>query len=175
MDRSEKAWSGSAERLDVSSRIEFLGWLPQRQAIEEMSKASVVVMPTRHNEGFGLALVEAILSGTTIVASRIPIFEEIAGSKSERIHFFEDGVVESLATTLNNLLSVADDNYRRSHHDTNSWQQLFSTEQMSESNLNVYSQMLHNSKHCPADFDVEFADGHRLSGECMKQRSLTVR
>jgi glycosyltransferase involved in cell wall biosynthesis len=59
-----------ANRLGLQDRVAFLGWCEQKEVQEMLQKASVFAMPSR-NEGFGLALVEAMAAGLPVVASRV--------------------------------------------------------------------------------------------------------
>ena len=58
-----------AQRLGVSDRVRFAGWLaPERLALE-LAEASVVAIPPRWPEPFGLVGIEAHAAGRPVVAS----------------------------------------------------------------------------------------------------------
>lgn len=98
------ALAALAEQLGVASRVEFQGWLPYEQAIRQMANARVVAMPSRPvQEGFGLALAEAICCGRSVVASDIPVFREVAGRASD-VTLFRDGDLDSLTACLDAAL-----------------------------------------------------------------------
>ena len=64
-----------AERLGVAARVRFLG---QRDDVAMLMQAiDVVVHPSVDPEPFGLTLVEAMLAGTPVIASRAGAAEEI--------------------------------------------------------------------------------------------------
>jgi colanic acid/amylovoran biosynthesis glycosyltransferase len=65
-----------AEELGVSDRVEFLGPQPKERVAEELSQASALVLPSivgadGAHEGSPNVLMEAVLVGTPIIASRI--------------------------------------------------------------------------------------------------------
>ncbi|QDV65941.1 glycosyltransferase [Crateriforma conspicua] len=95
-----------AKKLSVAEHLHLPGWVDHDEAIRRMVAADVIVMPSHSiQEGFGLALAEAMLCVTPIVASRIPVFEEVAGGPSDVLRFFGQGDSGSLAETLLPLLS----------------------------------------------------------------------
>lgn len=62
----EEALKALAEELGLSSRVRFLGWRDDVEAL--MSAADVVAMPSR-SEGLGTVILEAWASGTPLVAA----------------------------------------------------------------------------------------------------------
>jgi D-inositol-3-phosphate glycosyltransferase len=59
-----------AARLGVRDRCRFVGSLAQDRLPAYYSAADIVVVPSRY-ESFGLVAVEAMASGTPVVASRV--------------------------------------------------------------------------------------------------------
>ena len=73
----------------------------QRSYAETMSliaAADVLAMPSR-NEGFGLALLEAMALSTPVVASDIAVFRELGGEPSV-VRLFEPGNATALANAV---------------------------------------------------------------------------
>lgn len=58
-----------ARRLGVQARIRFEGWLPAEALAQELADASIVVMPSRWPEPFGLVGIEALSAGRPVIAS----------------------------------------------------------------------------------------------------------
>jgi glycosyltransferase involved in cell wall biosynthesis len=60
---------GLARRLGVHERVRFTGWLDPESLARELGEASVVAMPSRWPEPFGLVGIEALSCGRPVVAS----------------------------------------------------------------------------------------------------------
>ena len=65
-----------AKKLDVANRIEFLGL---RDDIPKLLQTADVVVQSSHVDGFCLAAVEGMASGTPVIASNIPGLGDIVG------------------------------------------------------------------------------------------------
>lgn len=57
-----------SEALGVSDAVEFLGWLPNEKAAQEMAKSTFFVMPSKH-EGYGIVYLEAMAAGCVTVGT----------------------------------------------------------------------------------------------------------
>lgn len=87
--------------LGLHEHVRFAGWLSREDTLREMATAQAVVIPSDGTqEGFGLVLVEAIVCGTPVVASDIPVFREVAGAADDAILWFLPGSVKALAAAL---------------------------------------------------------------------------
>ena len=132
-----------AEQYEVASRVDFAGWLPYDRVLRLMANAGVVVMPSRPvQEGFGLALVEAICCGSRVVASDIPVFAEVAGKDSTSISFFRDGDISDLTHQLRDTLRAT---ARPSAVDPafiDTISERFSAERMTSEYLQAYAELL---------------------------------
>lgn len=94
-----------AQSLGVAKHLELPGWVDHEEAIRQMVAANGVIMPSHSvQEGFGLALAEAMLCETPIVASRIPVFEEVAGREADVLRFFTEGEAQSLGNQVQAIL-----------------------------------------------------------------------
>ena len=63
------AMRGLAARLGVQARIDFRGWLAAEELAQELADASIVVVPSRWPEPFGLVGIEAMAAGRPVIAS----------------------------------------------------------------------------------------------------------
>lgn len=66
------------EAAGLSEVTRFLGMVDEADKSSLYRMAEVFVFPTRY-EGFGLPVLEAMSSGTPVVANQIPVIEEVAG------------------------------------------------------------------------------------------------
>lgn len=65
-----------AEGLGISGHVAFLGFQPQEEVRRWMQKAKLLVLPSLE-EGLGVVLLEALASGTPIVASNVNGIPEV--------------------------------------------------------------------------------------------------
>ncbi|MBP1152819.1 glycosyltransferase family 4 protein [Methylocaldum sp. RMAD-M] len=100
----DKSWLRRLVRnLRLLDHVRFAGWLSREDTLREMATAQAVVVPSTQ-EGFGLVLVEAMLCGTPVVASDIPVFREVADGGSGAVSWFPPGNAEALARELISVL-----------------------------------------------------------------------
>lgn len=70
--------------LGLKERVEFLGRLPENDLIGEYERADALVLPSvNSHEAFGLVLIEAMASGTPVVASDLPGVRKVFTSGQE--------------------------------------------------------------------------------------------
>jgi glycosyltransferase involved in cell wall biosynthesis len=67
--RDRESMRKLAARLGVSERVRFAGWLAPEGLAHEIAEASVVAIPSRWPEPFGLVGIEAHAAGRPVVAS----------------------------------------------------------------------------------------------------------
>jgi glycosyltransferase involved in cell wall biosynthesis len=68
----------TASKLGLNGRVEFAGHVDKEELAELYRSAACLVFPSRY-EGFGLPVVEAMASGTPVVATAAGSIPEIAG------------------------------------------------------------------------------------------------
>jgi len=68
----------TAERAGLAARVEFRGHVPQQELAALYRGAACLVFPSRY-EGFGLPALEAMASGTPVVATRAGAIPEVTG------------------------------------------------------------------------------------------------
>ena len=88
-------------RLRLSSRVEFTGYVRKTELAALYRGASALVLPSLY-EGFGLPLLEAMASGTPVVASTAGALPEVAGDAAVLV---EPGDAEGLAAGVERALA----------------------------------------------------------------------
>jgi glycosyltransferase involved in cell wall biosynthesis len=71
-----------AQELGVARRLRFVGRVSEEQKLALMCAASCIAIPSRY-EGFGLPLLEAMQAGVPLVASNIPVIDEIVSDGAD--------------------------------------------------------------------------------------------
>ncbi len=98
------ALEGLAARLQVAERVDFLGQLPPREALERVRQCTLFVMPSTE-EAFGVAYVEAMAGGVPAIGCRgEPGPEEIAAA-GDGFLLVPPGDIERLTQRIDELLS----------------------------------------------------------------------
>lgn len=92
-----------SEKLHLDNRILFLPFLPNPYTYLKYADMYAI---TSRSEGFGLALVEGVLSKVPVLASSIEVFKELFSEKE--ISFFELDNVGSLNHAFEKILSKRD-------------------------------------------------------------------
>ncbi|NEU58242.1 glycosyltransferase family 4 protein [Halorussus sp. MSC15.2] len=87
----------TAADLGVADRVTFLGYVPDEDLPGAYATADCFVLPTRRLEGFGLATLEALASGTPVVATPVGGTTEILSGLREDPRVPTEMVVESVA------------------------------------------------------------------------------
>lgn len=87
--------------IEMQSRVIFAGYLPDEIMIPLFKNALFLVFPSLI-EGFGLPVIEAMALGCPILASNIPVIEEIGGDAYEKV---DPCSVDDIAEGMRRLLS----------------------------------------------------------------------
>jgi glycosyltransferase involved in cell wall biosynthesis len=90
-----------AKRVGVADHIEFLEYLPPDQMRHLYSNAALFVLPSLV-EGFGIPVLEAMASGTPVVASRSASLLEVGGAAAR---YFDPHSIEDIAKTMRDVLA----------------------------------------------------------------------
>jgi alpha-1,3-rhamnosyl/mannosyltransferase len=65
-------------RLGLDERAELRGYVTDDDLLDLYAHASALIFPS-HYEGFGLPPLQALAAGVPVIASRIPVLEEVLG------------------------------------------------------------------------------------------------
>jgi len=89
-----EALSRTADRLGIADRVHLLGW--REDALDIVASLDLFVMPSLR-EGFGQALLEAMLLGVPAIASDLAALREVAG---EAVAYVPPGDASALAEKI---------------------------------------------------------------------------
>ncbi len=87
------------KQLDLAPHIEFVTGVPDERIVELYAESQVAVVPSLY-EGFSLPAVEAMASGTALVATTGGALKEVTGMHGETVLQCEPGDVDDLAAKL---------------------------------------------------------------------------
>jgi glycosyltransferase involved in cell wall biosynthesis len=105
-DGDAAPYRAEVERLGLSARVSFPGWLGEAETHERLARAALLVLPSEA-EGLPMAVVEAFAWG-------VPVISTPVGSTPDILHDGVEGLmipvggVEALAAALERLLGNAD-------------------------------------------------------------------
>lgn len=91
------------QRVAGDTRIEWLGRLTDAEKIERLRAADVFCAPSLGGESFGVVLLEAMAAGTTVVASNLPGYANVARSERDAV-LVPPGDPIALASALRRVL-----------------------------------------------------------------------
>jgi glycogen(starch) synthase len=74
---ARKQLEDQAQRLGIRERVTFSGWVKHEDIPVFMNEATVVVMPSRWEEAFGLVALEAALMERPVIATRVGGLPEV--------------------------------------------------------------------------------------------------
>ena len=90
-------------RFNLDQKIEFKGMLPYDKVFQSLFSWEVFVLASEY-EGFGLVVVEAMATGTPVVASRVDAIPEIIDDQKSGL-LFKSGDHEDLANKIIQLIN----------------------------------------------------------------------
>jgi phosphatidylinositol alpha-mannosyltransferase len=131
-------------RTASDPRVEWLGRISEEEKARRLRGADVLCAPSLHGESFGLVLLEGMAASTTIVASDLPGYRNVARHGQEAL-LVPPGDAEALAAAISRVLEepetarslVAAGDARAAE---------FSMERLAECYLQLYDQACRNRR-----------------------------
>jgi glycosyltransferase involved in cell wall biosynthesis len=122
---SLEQFQAQAQQLGIANQVEFLGLVKNKEIVNLMRSADLVLIPSRHEypEGFPMTIYEALCSRTPIVASDHPMFRERLQHQSNAM-VFQAGNSAAIANCVEEILKSPQLYYSLSQASKETWQQL---------------------------------------------------
>lgn len=100
-----------ADDLGIASRVDILGRVSDAALCDWYRAADLFVLPTVAYEGFGMATVEALASGTPVVGTAVGATPELLGPLDARL-LASAATPEALATAISGALELVGPDFR---------------------------------------------------------------
>ena len=133
--------------LGVSDIVTVSSGLADMQVAALLASAEVACIPSLY-EGFSLPAVEAMASGTPIVASRAGALPEVLGAAGECAELVTPGDVDELTRALGGLLDSPDRRRRLGEAGRRRAVEVFSWESVAAQTVAVYQQAIDRRRSC---------------------------
>ena len=123
--------------LGISDIVNICGGLSDTELADLFGSAEVAAVPSLY-EGFSLPAVEAMASGTPVVASRAGALPEVLGAGGRCAELVEPGDVDALTRALGDLLDSPDRRHRMGAAGRRRALDVFSWESVAAQTVRVY-------------------------------------
>jgi glycosyltransferase involved in cell wall biosynthesis len=97
------AYEAKARALGLEAHTRFIGWVDQQGVRRELARADMMVLPS-YNEGLPLVILEALGSGTPVIATPIGAIPEVL-EDGENVLFVTPGDRAGLAEAMTRLIA----------------------------------------------------------------------
>ena len=95
------------DQYDLADHIQFVSGVPDERIVELYAEAELAVVPSLY-EGFSLPAIEAMCTGTPLVATDGGALPEVTGQDGETVFRCRKGDADHLAATIRHALSSPD-------------------------------------------------------------------
>ena len=135
-----KKLSVEVKKLNAENFVRLLGFVPDEK-LGSLYKNSVGFVFPSVSEGFGLPGLEALSSGTLLLASSTPVFKEIYDAAAD---YFNPFNVSSIKNTMKSALEMTKEERRKKIDFGQKFAKKYSWAKMAKETLKIYAQ----SGHC---------------------------
>jgi len=129
-----------ARKLGVTDAVEFPGWVAPERVSELMNSATLVIMPSRWEEPFGLVAVEAALMARPVVACRVGGLAEVVADRETGLLVDKDDPA-ALARAVTHLLEDPATAERMGQAARRRAQELFGFDHMVDAYVGLYQRL----------------------------------
>jgi glycosyltransferase involved in cell wall biosynthesis len=116
--------------------VKFLGFVPDEDLGGLLSGSIGFVFPS-FSEGFGLPGLEAMSSGTLLIASDIPVFREVY---QKHAIYFDPKDVGSIEKALEESIKLSQSEREKIIQDAKEFVNIYSWDKMAQETLNIYAE-----------------------------------
>ncbi|MCW2689822.1 MAG: glycosyltransferase [Mycobacterium sp.] len=133
--------------LGISDMVQVCNGLSDAELADALASAEIACIPSLY-EGFSLPAVEAMASGTPIVASRAGALPEVVGTDGACARLVEPGDVPELTRVLGDLLNSEEDLRRLGSAGRRRAVEVFSWESVAAQTVQVYERAIAAAAPC---------------------------
>jgi len=134
-----------ASRLGISSRIEFTGSIPRRSVPHLINQATIVSVPSRWREAFGLVALEAAQMGRPVIAAGVGGLKEVVINEETGL-LVEKENPKALAEAIMYLLENPEEARQMGLASRRKAQNFFSPNRYVQSFLEIYEKIITKNK-----------------------------
>lgn len=124
----------------VGGFVKMLGFVPDEKLGSLYKNSTAFVFPS-FSEGFGLPGLEALSSGTLLLASNIKVFKEVY---DDNALYFDPNDPYSIAAAMKMSLSITPEDRIKSIKSSQEFVKKYSWDRMAEETLNLYAKSSHS-------------------------------
>jgi len=129
-----KRLKGFVAKLNAQTYVKLLGFVPDDE-LGTLYKSSLAFLYPSLSEGFGLPGMEAIQAGTLVLASDIPVFQEVY---EDNVLYFNPLDFSSIAKTIKNAMSMGEKERERRISRSQNFIKRYSWIKMAKKTLETY-------------------------------------
>lgn len=121
-----------------SKYVKLLGFVPDNK-LSDLYKNSIAFIFPSLSEGFGLPGIEAIESGTLVLASDIPVFREIYENHAL---YFDPLNIHSIAEAMKKVITINPNQRKKIIFEAKEFIKKYSWQKMARETLSVYENLI---------------------------------
>ena len=131
-------------QADLTDQVLFIHDFSAEKRNTFLEQVTLMSVPVKHGEAFGIYLTEAMAAGIPIVQPALGAFPEIVSGSGGGV-IYQDNTPQALAETLNELLSDKEKLRSLSALARQSIEQTFNIHALSKEMASIYQQAINNN------------------------------